>query len=163
MYIYGLFCRNGELRYIGQTIKPLDARLKEHLWASSLKKATHKNYWIKSLLAKGLKPEIQVIQELYTLDDLNKAEDYYIKFFKEQGCDLTNSRDGGIGMRNPSSDVRLKMSMAKRGKPSPRKGKSWMTEETKEKLREANLGKKASEQTKLKMSASHKARYLTKE
>lgn len=41
-------------------------------------------------------------------------------------------------------DVRAKMSAAKKGKPSPRKGKHWMMEETKDKIRKSHLGKKLS-------------------
>lgn len=49
------------------------------------------------------------------------------------------------------------MSEAKRGKPSPRKGAK-LSEETKQKLREANLGKKHSCETRMKMSSSAKGK-----
>ena len=53
--------------------------------------------------------------------------------------------------------IRAKMSEAKRGKPSPRKGAK-LSEETKQKLREANLGKKHSCETRMKMSLSAKGK-----
>lgn len=49
------------------------------------------------------------------------------------------------------------MSEAKRGKPSPRKGAK-LSEETKQKLREANLGKKHSCETRMKISSSAKGK-----
>lgn len=51
--------------------------------------------------------------------------------------------------KNKTKEIRLKMSKAKKGKPSPKKGIP-LTEEQKEKLRLANLGKKQSEETKRK-------------
>lgn len=66
----------------------------------------------------------------------------YIDFFRESGCKLVNGNAGGEGGHNP-------------------------TEETREKLRAANLGKKASIETRLKLSASqlgrtHSAQTLAK-
>ena len=51
--------------------------------------------------------------------------------------------------KNKTKEIRLKMSKAKKGKPSPKKGIP-LSEEQKEKLRLANLGKKQSEETKRK-------------
>lgn len=51
--------------------------------------------------------------------------------------------------KNKTKEIRLKMSKAKKGKPSPKKGIP-LTEEQKEKLRLVNLGKKQSEETKRK-------------
>lgn len=58
-------------------------------------------------------------------------------------------------LANP--EVKAKMSMGRRGKPSPRKGAK-LTEETKQKLREVNLGKKHSLETRMKLSASAKGK-----
>jgi len=54
-----------------------------------------------------------------------------------------------------SQESRLKMSLAKKGKPSNRKGKKH-TPNTIEKMRHAKLGKKASYETRLKMSKIRK-------
>lgn len=64
-----------------------------------------------------------------------------------------NITDGGDGTKGVimSEESRLKMSNAKKGKPSNRKG-FHLSEETKEKLRQANLGKHHSEETRLKIS-----------
>lgn len=61
--IYGLVDpRSGELRYVGKSCSGLK-RPKAHLAPSNLKKATHKNNWIRQLLAAGARPDILVIEE----------------------------------------------------------------------------------------------------
>jgi len=60
--------------------------------------------------------------------------------------------------RNPSDETRQKMSVAKQGKPSWNKGLTHSPESI-ERMRAAKKGKKASAETKLKMSESRK-RYL---
>lgn len=54
-----------------------------------------------------------------------------------------------------SEETRLKMSLAKKGTISPRKGIR-LSEETKEKLRKANIGKKFTDLTRKRMSESAK-------
>ncbi len=157
MFIYGLYDTSGELRYIGQTCLQPQKRLRQHLQPAQLRKHTHKNHWILSILENHQKPSVAILQQLHTLDDLNAAEDYWINFFKAQGCRLTNDRDGGIGMRNPSPEVRAKMSAAKKGK-IPYAATLPKSAETREKLRQANLGKTHSIEARAKMSRSHKGR-----
>lgn len=154
MFVYGLTDEVGEIRYVGQTALPLERRLSQHLWGSSLQRPGHKNNWLKSMLAKGQKPQIYIIQEVANRQDLDGAEAYFIDFLKLSGCNLTNGRDGGIGLRNPSTEVRERMSAAKKGKSSNRKGTT-MSAATKEKLRLINTGKRASAETRAKMSAAH--------
>ncbi len=56
-----------------------------------------------------------------------------------------------------SEDHKRKLSEAKKGKPSPRKGEH-LSEETKNKLRLANIGKKHTEETKKKISLALKGK-----
>lgn len=58
-------------------------------------------------------------------------------------------------MKNP--EIAKKVSEAKKGKPSPRRGAT-LTSETKEKLRIANLGQKRSPETRKKMSESKRGK-----
>ena len=96
--IYGLFHpETGELRYIGQTRKSLNKRLKNHLGHSkNIKTNRWVCSWIRKLLRFGLIPRIQYIQEykFITNQDLNNAEIYWIKYFREQGCRLVNVTNG---------------------------------------------------------------------
>ena len=117
MRIYGLFDpHTGELRYVGQTKNSLKTRLRSHIQASSLAVDTYKVRWIKKLLSQNLKPIISEIQQLNTLEELPTAEMYWIKFFKNQGCRLTNSTDGGEGVQNPSLETRLKIAQKATGR-----------------------------------------------
>jgi hypothetical protein len=96
MFIYYLSGLDGEMKYIGKTID-LKKRFKSHLLHSRLKKDTYKNHWIKKLLNDGDCLEIHIIQQLYNEKDLNEAEKYWIKFFKDNGARLTNQTEGGDG------------------------------------------------------------------
>ncbi len=144
MYIYGLFSsKNHELRYVGQTVEDIATKLQRHCSPSVLKNQTHKDRWIKSELQEGFNPYIQVIQELHRREDLNTAEIYWIKYFRDVGCRLTNISPGGLGAaigipkseetkrkiaekqkgKFVSLETRQKMSLAKKGKPAWNKGK----------------------------------------
>lgn len=162
MLLYGLYDEHGEIRYIGQTTKTVEQRLREHLWPTSLKKPGHKNHWIKSMLARGLTPVARVFQVLNAKEDLDAAEKYWIRFLRDQGCRLVNDVDGGEGLCNPSLETRARMSAAKKGHPSWKKG-TRLSEETKAKLRQANLGKRASVETRAKMSAAKLGHHLSEE
>ena len=90
--IYGLFSGiDVELRYVGKTINSLEWRLSKHLAENN---DNYKCRWIKS---ENKNIYIQLIQELYNKEDLNNAEIYWIKYFRENGCKLTNLTDGGDG------------------------------------------------------------------
>lgn len=125
--IYGLFDpRTGELRYVGKTVSSLKKRLREHLSYQKTKGHTHRENWIKSLLSLNLRPDIQLIQAFNTEADMDAAEVYWIKFFRDEGCDLVNKTDGGEGSTGyrHSAEIRAKMSALKKGKTTKRKGTS---------------------------------------
>lgn len=86
--------RTGIIRYIGQTIKLLRQRLQMHI---AEKGNRRKNTWIKSLKNIKLQPTIELIELCDSRDHLNEREIYLIKYYREQGFDLTNACDGGKG------------------------------------------------------------------
>lgn len=102
-----------------------------------------------------------------TEDKLNWLEKFYIKKCKarEVGYNLTEGGDGSLG-RKLTEEHKRRISEANKGAKNhfygvrrygnnnPFYGKHH-SEETKEKNRQAHLNKKASEETKLKMSLSH--------
>jgi len=149
MQIYGLFESDTlELRYIGQTQKPLLERLAGHLSPSQLESQNRKNNWIKSVKMRGSSVVIHPIQTLETKGDLNLAEIYWIRFFLDQGCRLTNQTDGGEGgspMRGRTHTPETKAKMSATAKASGRKMPSMKgrhhSEETKAKLANAATGK----------------------
>jgi hypothetical protein len=92
--IYGLVdAGTGQLRYIGRSSSGL-RRPARHFYPSELKKDnSHKGRWLR---ASG-KPKVVVIQELDGPTLLNVAEVFWIAYFREMGCPLTNLTDGGEG------------------------------------------------------------------
>lgn len=70
---------------------------------------------------------------------------------RHQPPELVKKRAEKLRGKKRSAEVRLKMSEAHKGKTAWNKGVA-TTEETKQKLREANIGKKQSDATKLKRS-----------
>ena len=64
-----------------------------------------------------------------------------------------------ISIRLTSEEAKRKISNSRKGKPSPRKGVK-LTEETKEKLRKANVGKRLSEETRKKIGESVSKFYI---
>lgn len=93
--IYGMFDpSDGTLRYIGQTID-YETRKKMHLRPSVLAYNNHKNSWIKSLLALGLTPEFDVLEQFDTPEEPDEAEIWSISYWRSIGADLTNQTVGG--------------------------------------------------------------------
>lgn len=131
--IYGLFDPNTkDLRYIGYTSNK-NKRLIDHHKNSNLKKNTHKNNWIKSLLFKNQKAEIFILEIYETAEELPQAKTELIEYYRSLGCNLTNGGDSIT-----------------------------MTEEIKNKISKSNkdikkwLGKKHTIETKIKTSESKK-------
>jgi hypothetical protein len=86
----------GAIRYVGKyEYTNINNRLKSHISRCQLKKNNHKINWIKSLLNKNLKPQIELIQDGYkTRKELCEAEIFLIAFYKEIGIDLVNGTNG---------------------------------------------------------------------
>lgn len=86
-----------EIRYIGKSANGL-IRANAHVYHTDLKTSkSYKSNWIRQLKNQGLKPIVKLVQELNSLDEINQAEQYWIKYFKDQGCPLTNATNGGMG------------------------------------------------------------------
>ncbi len=145
--IYGLFHpRTDELRYVGQTVRPPQKRLTSHLVPSTLKHDSHRDRWIKILLNQGLKPTIKVIQKYSTASELNKAEIYWIAYFRNFGCRLTNITNGGGGTSGwkASEETRMRRSQTQKGQKR--------SEEARRNISEAGKGRKLSEEHKHNIS-----------
>jgi hypothetical protein len=93
-WIYGLvdpIC--GDLRYIGQTREGLSERYRIHIRnAQNNKRDSYSCRWIKTLLRRGTKPTLIVIEQT---DDASNRERFWIKHYKAAGCRLTNLTEGG--------------------------------------------------------------------
>lgn len=100
------------MRYIGKADKP-QVRLARHIIRAN--STDHRGAWIRSLLAQGLRPELQILMEI-PRDGWQEIEKRFIQVFRAVGMNLVNSTDGGDGGRNPSPETRAKMRLAKIGK-----------------------------------------------
>lgn len=105
--------------------------------------------WIRDVLASGAEPEMLVVQQA---SDPRTAERQWIERLRNVGCDLTNVRKGGA--RGPASsgwkhtpETRERMRQAQLGKR--------LSDETRERIGAAQVGRKASPETRARMSAAH--------
>lgn len=91
-YIYKLIhAADPNKIYIGQTINTR-IRLNGHLRD---KDKCRKTYWVQSLKARGLKPELVVIEEV-DIDKLDEREIYWIAYYRATGeWDVLNETNGG--------------------------------------------------------------------
>lgn len=117
-----------EVRYIGKTCRSLSHRLYYHIKEAKKGVKTYKCNWIRSLINKGKIPIIKLVK-IVTSGYWQHWEKLYITKYKKLGHRLSNATEGGEGVT--------------------------MTPETIEKIRQGNLGKKRSPETKLRLSISH--------
>jgi group I intron endonuclease len=158
-YIYSLSDPfTGLVRYIGKA-DDLRVRYNNHVSLKG-KESTRKSAWVKSLIKKGAKPIIEIV------DFVDKAEwkfweQFYISLFKSWGFVLVNSTDGGEGLvgYKTSDETKQKLRLANLGKKH--------SDETKAKMRlnspKCWLGKERSDEDKKKFSESHKGKKQSKE
>lgn len=139
VFIYGLWDpRNYSLRYVGKT-DDLELRLRQHINFAANGQKSHKSNWIRQLLAEGLTPSIEALEEV-SRDDWQRIEKIWIAECLENGLKLTNMTQGGDGFTGEHSETsKQKTSRALMGIP-----KGPMSEETKEKLRKSSMGNKNS-------------------
>lgn len=91
--IYVLRCpKSGEVRYAGKA-NNAQARLKSHL-RDCKRRNTPVYCWMRSLLAAGMTPTIEVVQQV-TSCDWAKAETELIAKLRADGVRLLNLADGG--------------------------------------------------------------------
>jgi hypothetical protein len=104
------------------------------------------------------KNRILILKQNLTEEDAFKHEIYMIAVLgrKDNGTGiLRNLTDGGEGVSNPSEETRRKIREANIGKTP--------SEETKRKIREGNIGKTHSEESRRKMSEAMKGRTISEQ
>src|ERR1700675_4430931 len=130
IYIYVLIDPfTNEKRYIGKTIRLRDRLLNQ----CNEKSDTYRCHWIQSVIAKGLRPIQEILEEMPDGTDWQERERYWIAEARRQGWPLTNCTDGGDGVLNIS------------GESADRMKRTWIGRKHKpesiEKMRLANLGR----------------------
>ncbi len=119
--------------YIGQTIN-FDQRKRYHLSYTTKNPRVHKDYWLKSLLDKGLVPIFIRVAELPN-EQLNNAERILISFCIKNNIPLTNGTDGGDSNYHMLEETKQKISDALKGKPMPENSKKVLyTKEVRDKI-----------------------------
>jgi hypothetical protein len=168
--IYVLCEPDGEIRYIGKTVKSISLRLSQHLKEVRCGKKNHRCNWIRSILSGGYLPVVQFIGEVE--GDGIREEIAWIVYGRQEGWRLVNGTDGGEGVTGYrfSEDAKKKLSESRRGKRSPMKGrhfsdefkervrravkKMWESEGYRQKVSDAHKGWRPSEETRAKMRAA---------
>lgn len=132
--IYALYTDEDGIKYIGYTKFQLEKRLKQHKKEAktlnkdnTYKTKNHRCNWLRKNLN-----DVKIIlieDDIFNWNITKEREIYWISYYRQSGIKLVNSTNGGDG----SLGVK-------------------MTEENKEHLRQINTGKKASKETRQKMS-----------
>jgi len=175
-FIYSLSDPNtNEIRYIGKA-NNLKYRLWSHIHeAKHDLRNQHKCNWIKTLLDKGKKPVIAIVEEV-SIDNWQACEIYWISQFTAWGFNLINKTKGGdCGII--SENCRKALSLSKRGhikgtfKHSEetkaliraKRALQVITEEQKKKVSEKMIGVKKSDNHKENISKGRKGIKFSKE
>lgn len=129
--------RGGGVRYVGITHQTPKKRLQGHMSRARKGARFHLFNWIRKLQSEGVDPLLHVI-ETGSGAGWDEAEVRWIAWHRAQGCDLTNSTDGGEGCpgHKVSPEARQKIRAARLGKP--------LTPEHRAKVAAGNRGKKMS-------------------
>ncbi|AGE49821.1 GIY-YIG catalytic domain-containing endonuclease [Paramecium bursaria Chlorella virus Can18-4] len=162
-FVYKLTYKKSRKAYIGQTIRDIEERLKEHQLESSgcraISGAIKKHGW------ENFDKEWYEVQD----EDLNFYEEMLVALLGTLAPRGYNLREGGGSTGKPSEESRQKMSKAKSGEKHPMYGKEH-TEETKRKMSEALIGEKnpmygqtLSDEHKQKISKAHTGMTHTEE
>lgn len=157
-----------EIRYVGKA-NDVEERLRTHIVHATCEK-NHRSCWIRGLLQKGKKPNIEIVDEV-VFDEWPMIEAAYIQFYLENGNRLTNGTLGGDGFGIRTQEAREKM----RGSGNPFFGKKHTLEakakmskihkgktlslEMRQEISKRHLGKTVSTETRQKLSQSATARW----
>lgn len=112
--------RTRQVRYIGKSCSGME-RPKQHTMPCFLRGKTHKENWVRSVLAAGLEPEIRVLELASGPEALSEAERAWIARGHAAGWPLTNATSGGDGVPGlvRTAEHRRKVSEALKGRPLP--------------------------------------------
>lgn len=151
------------VRYVGKTTSALGARLSGHInKARCTKTPNHRFSWIRSLLAAGVRPQIEELEVVE--GDGSSAEVQMIALCRMMSIEITNHTAGGEGAPGlvHTDEARARMSRARRGVPSPNKG-TRMPETTRAKISAKLRGRTQTEEANEKRSKALKGRSFSPE
>lgn len=140
---------NGKF-YIGQTKYPIRKRFNDHVAAAKSNSTYHLHRAIRKYGAENF--TVELVESLQNQSQLNERERYWIATLTPQ-YNMTSGGEGSDYWKGKSFSEEHRRKIGEAGKQWQR---SPMSDTQKQQLREANLGKKASNDTKLKMSITRK-------
>lgn len=135
--IYTLSDNKGDIRYVGKTKNETKKRLYAHINECNTDRKSHKINWIKSILNKGERPIINIVDEV-PVNEWQFWEIYWIEQFRQWGFNLTNQTiggDGGNGYKH-SSENKLRMRKSKLGTTLSNEQKKKISDSVKERYKE---------------------------
>lgn len=153
--IYGLYDpQTHELRYVGQTTLTPEKRLTSHLSPKNLQQRHYSARWIKSLLNKGLRPELRVLHTAFSREELDALEVDAIAQALATGARLTNHSEGGGGIKGftHTPETKARMSASRMG--------HLVSAETRAKIGDTHRGLQHSPEAKRAISAAKKAPWV---
>ena len=157
--------RTQQVRYVGVTFRGRQ-RYNEHLSRAVTGGRTHRDCWIRSLIAAGVRPSYQVIEQGQG-EGWQDAERRWIASYR-QNSDLVNHTDGGDGTPGyvPSPETRERWSQMRAGVPYPPGREGGMkgerhTPEARDKIRAASTGRVQKAETREKISKRHTGRKMS--
>ena len=171
MLIYLVTNIVNDKKYVGQTVKSLKVRKRNHLSVAKFHK--YNSYFHRALIKYSEEAfDWKILHGgVENIDELNRLEIYYIGYYNtygKGGYNLTLGGSGRVGYK-PSAETRHKLSLANIGKNNPNYGKKPSTE-TRKKMSIANsgknhpnYGKKLPAETRQKISETTKGRKISAE
>lgn len=157
--------RTEKVRYVGVTFRG-KARYNEHLSRAVTGGKTHRDCWIRSLIAAGLRPTYQILEEGQG-DGWQAAERRWIAHYREVS-ELVNHTDGGDGAPGyvPTPELRERWSKMRAGVPyAPGRVPAMLgkhhTLEAVEKIRATSTGRVMPDSMKQKVSQARKGKPLS--
>lgn len=101
-------------RYVGQTISDPKKRRNDHVSDALNRAKTHKDNWIRSVIARGGTISVEVLESGdWTRDERDEREIYWIAEYKSRGIKLTNMTNGGLS-HDVSDEMKERLSIASR-------------------------------------------------
>ena len=166
-FIYKLTLKKESRKaYIGQTLRDIHERLKEHQQLSSgcraILAAIKKHGW------ENFDKEWYEVPD----DELNFYEEMLVALLGTLAPGGYNLKEGGGATGKPSEETKRRMSEAQTGEKNHNYGKTGeknpkygriLTEETKKKMSKASMGKTHTNDTKQKISEAHTGKTLSDE
>jgi hypothetical protein len=143
----------GQVRYIGKTTYTPERRLIEHMSEARLGGTDYRCKWIRCCIKDGVEPKVQQILEVE--GDGSNEEIQLIKTYKDSGCKLVNTTEGGEGHLGykPSLETRMKIAESQKGKK--------LSPESIAKRTAKILGRKHTLDARMKMSQALKGKEFT--